>query len=96
VIPNTACINGVIHYTNFNGIKHLVETQNLSNFDIFISDDERNEIDFNGVPVFFTISITIRKEVIKPPTFDKLFNKAIELQAFNSMKSLEKQKIDLN
>ena len=96
VIPNTACINGVIHYTNFNGIKHLVETQNLSNFDIFISDDERNEIDFNGVPVFFTINITIRKEVIKPPTFDKLFNKAIELQAFNSMKSLEKQKIDLN
>ena len=96
VIPNTACINGVIHYTNFNGIKHLVETQNLSNFDIFISDDERNEIDFNGVPVFFTINITIRKEVIKPPTFDKVFNKALELQAFNSMKSLEKQKIDLN
>ncbi len=96
VVPNTACINGVIHYTNFNGIKHLVETQNLSNFDILITDDERNEIDFNGVPVFFTISITIRKEVIKPPTFDKLFNKALELQAFNSMKSLEKQKIDLN
>jgi hypothetical protein len=96
VVPNTACINGVIHYTNFNGIKHLVELQNLSNFDIFITDDERNEIDFNGVPVFFTINITLRKEVIKPPTFDKLFNKALELQAFNSMKSLEKQKIDLN
>jgi hypothetical protein len=96
VIPNTACINGVIHYTNFNGIKHLVETQNLSNFDIFISDDERNEIDFNGVPVFFTISITIRKEVIKPPTFDKLFNKALELQSFNSIKSLDKQKIEFN
>jgi len=96
VVPNTACINGVIHYTNFNGIKHLVELQNLSNFDILITDDERNEIDFNGVPVFFTINITLRKEVIKPPTFDKLFNKALELQAFNSMKSLEKQKIDLN
>jgi hypothetical protein len=96
VVPNTACINGVIHYTNFNGIKHLVELQNLSNFDIFITDDERNEIDFNGVPVFFTINITLRKEVIKPPTFDKVFNRALELQAFNSMKSLEKQKIDLN
>ena len=96
VIPNTACINGVIHYTNFNGIKHLVELQNLSNFDIFITDDERNEIDFNGVPVFFTISITIRKEVIKPPTFDKVFNKALELQAFNSIKSLDKQKIEFN
>ena len=96
VIPNTACINGVIHYTNFNGIKHLVELQNLSNFDIFITDDDRNEIDFNGVPVFFTINITLRKEVIKPPTFDKVFNKAIELQAYNSIRSLDKQKIYLN
>ena len=96
VIPNTACINGVIHYTNFNGVKHLVELQNLSNFDIFITDDDRNEIDFNGVPVFFTINITLRKEVIKPPTFDKVFNKAIELQAYNSIRSLDKQKIYLN
>jgi len=96
VIPNTACINGVIHYTNFNGIKHLVELQNLSNFDIFISDDERREIDFNGVPVFFTINITLRKEVIKPPTFNKVFSRALELQAYNSMKSLDEQKIDLN
>ena len=96
VVPNTACINGVIHYTNFNGIKHLVELQNLSNFDILITDDERNEIDFNGVPVFFTINITLRKEVIKPPTFDKLFNKALELQAFNSIRSLDEQKIYLN
>lgn len=96
VIPNTACINGVIHYTNFNGIKHLVELQNLSNFDIFLTDDERNEIDFNGVPVFFTINITLRKEVIKPPTFDKLFNKALELQAYNSIRSLDESKIYLN
>jgi len=96
VIPNTACINGVIHYTNFNGIKHLVELQNLSNFDIFITDDERNEIDFNGVPVFFTINITLRKEVIKPPTFDKVFNRALELQEYNSVRSLDEQKIYLN
>jgi len=96
VIPNTACINGVIHYTNFNGIKHLVELQNLSNFDIFITDDERNELDFNGVPVFFTINMTLRKEVIKPPTFNKVFSRALELQAYNSMKSLDEQKIDLN
>jgi len=96
VIPNTACINGVIHYTNYNGVKHLVELQNLTNFDIFITDDDRNEIDFNGVPVFFTINITLRKEVIKPPTFDKIFNKALELQAYNSMKSLEKEHIYLN
>ena len=96
VIPNTACINGVIHYTNYNGIKHLVELQNLSNFDIFITDDERNEIDFNGVPVFFTINITLRKEVIKPPSFDKVLNKALELQAYNSIRSLDEQKIYLN
>jgi len=96
VIPNTACVNGVIHYTNFNGIRHLVETQNLNNFDIFISDDERNEIDFNGVPVFFTISITIRKEVIKPPSFNKVFSRALELQTYNSIRSLDKQKIDIN
>jgi len=96
VIPNTACMNGVIHYTNFNGIKHLVETQNLTNFDIFISDDERQEIDFNGVPVFFTINITTRKEVIKPPTFNKVFSKALELQSYNSMKSLDETKIYLN
>jgi len=96
VIPNTACINGVIHYTNFNGIKHLVELQNLSNFDIFISDDDRNEIDFNGVPVFFTINITLRKEVIKPPTFDKVFNRALELEHYNSLRSLEKERIYLN
>ena len=96
VIPNTACINGVIHYTNFNGVKHLVELQNLSNFDIFITDDDKNEIDFLGSPVFFTVNITIRKEVIKPPTFDKVFNKAIELQAYNSIRSLDKQKIYLN
>jgi len=96
VIPNTACINGVIHYTNFNGIRHLVELQNLSNFDIFITDDERNEIDFNGVPVFFTISITIRKEVIKPPTFNKVFSRALELQIQNSLKSLDEPKIYLN
>ena len=96
VIPNTACINGVIHYTNFNGIKHLVELQNLTNFDIFITDDDRNEIDFNGVPVFFTINITLRKEVIKPPTFDKLLSKALELQSYNSLRSLDEQKIYLN
>jgi hypothetical protein len=96
VIPNTSCINGVIHYTNFNGIRHLVELQNLSNFDIFITDDERNEIDFNGVPVFFTISITIRKEVIKPPSFNKVFSRALELQIQNSLKSLDEPKIYLN
>lgn len=96
VIPNTACINGIIHYTNFNGIKHLVELQNLTNFDIFITDDDRNEIDFNGVPVFFTINITLRKEIIKPPSFDKLLSKALELQSYNSLRSLDEQKIYLN
>jgi len=96
VIPNTSCMNGLIHYTNFNGIKHLVELKNLTNFDIFITDDDRNEIDFNGCPVFFTINITIRKEVIKPPTFDKLFNKVLELQSYNSLRSLDEQKIYLN
>lgn len=97
VIPNTACFGGVIHYVNYNGIKHLVESQNLSSFDIFITDDERNEIDFNGVPVFFTINITLRKEVIKPPTFDKVFNRASsQLENYNSLKELQKQKIYLN
>lgn len=91
VIPNTACVNGVIHYTNFNGVKHLVDLQNLSNFSIIITDDERRELEFNGVPIYFTFNITTIKEVISPPTFEFQFKKALELQQYNSVKSLERE-----
>lgn len=96
VIPNTACQNGVIHYVNFNGIKHLVNLQNLSHFDILITDDFSNELDFNGVPIFFTFNITLRKQVLKPPTFQQTFNKSLKLEQYNLIKSLEKQNITLN
>jgi hypothetical protein len=92
VIPNTACVNGVIHYTNFNGVKHLVDLQNLSNFTVIITDDERRTLDFNGVPIYFTFNITTIKEVIRPPSFELQFQKALELQQYNSMRSLEREK----
>lgn len=95
VIPNTACLNGVIHYSNFNGIDHLVN-RDVINFDVFLTDDERQLIDFQGCPVYLTFNIKTIREVVKPPSFQEMYKNANEdLAQMNSLKSLEPQKIVL-
>jgi hypothetical protein len=95
VIPNTACLNGVIHYSNFNGIDHLVH-RDVINFDVFLTDDERQEIDFQGCPVYLTFNIKTIREVVKPPSFQEMYKNANEdLAQMNALKSLEPQKIVL-
>lgn len=95
VIPNTACLNGVIHYSNFNGINHLVN-KDVINFDVFLTDDERQLIDFQGCPIYLTFNIRTIREVVKPPSFQEMYKNANEdLAQTNSLKSLEPQKIVL-
>jgi hypothetical protein len=96
VIPNTACLNGVIHFVNYNGINHLV-SNDVINFDISITDDEKNAIDFQGCPIYITFNIKTVREVIKPPSFVEMFKNINEdLANYNSMKSIEPQNIELS
>jgi hypothetical protein len=91
VIPNTACLNGVIHFTNFNGVSHMV-SEDVTNFDINITDDDKNPIDFQGCPVYITFNIKTIREVTKPPSFQDMFKTASsDLEIYNSMKTLQEQ-----
>jgi hypothetical protein len=91
VIPNTACLNGVIHFTNFNGVSHMV-SDDVTNFDINLTDDDKNLIDFQGCPVYITFNIKTIREVTKPPTFQDMFKTASsDLEIYNSMKTIQQQ-----
>lgn len=93
VIPNTACINGVVHFTNYNGVSHLV-SNDVVNFDINITDDDKNLIDFQGCPVYITFNIKTIREITKPPSFQEMFKTANEdLAVYNSLKTVEQQPI---
>lgn len=95
VIPNTACLNGVIHFVNYNGISHLV-SKDVINFDLQITDDEKNLIDFQGCPIYITFNIKTIREIIKPPTFQDMFKQVnTELENYNAQKSIQPQKIYL-
>jgi hypothetical protein len=91
VIPNTACLNGIIHFTNFNGVSHMV-SNDVTNFDINITDDDKNLIDFQGCPVYITFNIKTVREVTKPPTFQDMFKTAnSDLEVYNAMKTIQEQ-----
>lgn len=96
VIPNTACLNGVIHYVNYNGVSHLVE-KDVVTFDLQITDDEKQLIDFRGVPIYITFAIKTLREVVKPPTFQDMFRQATasDLSIYNSQKAIEPESIYL-
>jgi hypothetical protein len=95
VIPNTACLNGVIHFVNYNGVNHLV-SKDVINFDLQLTDDEKNLIDFQGCPIYITFNIKTIREVIKPPTFQDMFKQAnTDLEIYNAEKAIQPQKIYL-
>lgn len=96
VIPNMACLNGVIHFTNFNGVSHMV-SEDVTNFDVNLTDDDKNLIDFQGCPVYITFNIKTIREVIKPPSFQDMFKTASsDLEVYNSLKTIQEQPIYIN
>jgi len=96
VIANNACLNGVIHFINYNGINHLINND-IINFDINITDDDKNNIDFQGCPIYITFNIKTIREIQKPPSFVEMFkNMNEELSIYNSLKSIEPQNIELD
>jgi hypothetical protein len=96
VIANNACLNGVIHFINYNGINHLIDND-IINFDINITDDDKNLIDFQGCPIYISFNIKTIREIQKPPSFTEMFKNINEdLAIYNSMKSIEPQNIELN
>jgi hypothetical protein len=96
VIANNACLNGIIHFINYNGINHLINND-IINFDINITDDDKNLIDFQGCPIYITFNIKTIREIQKPPSFQEMFkNMNEELSIYNSLKSIQPQNIQLN
>jgi hypothetical protein len=48
-----------INYTNQNNIQYLVQETNISSFNIFITDDFNNLINFNNIDWYMTIILKI-------------------------------------
>jgi len=78
-IPNNATINGKIIYENTSGFKTQLDTNSISNFQIFFTDDNENLIDFNGVSSYwafqFDIYIYRRFPEQQPVTFKHVIKK---------------------
>lgn len=56
-IPVTNAQNGLVTYTNVSNFKSLLTNDQVDFFDISITDEYNNEIDFNGIDVFITLQI---------------------------------------
>jgi len=56
-VQNNASQNGMITYINYTGSKYVIDIESLNDLDLRITDDNNNEIDFNGVNWFISLRI---------------------------------------
>lgn len=76
-VPNNAKLNGQIIYNNTSNMKTLFKLDNLNTFEIKLTDDSDNLINFNGLSSFFVFQFDIYRRIIeKPLSFEKLTNLA--------------------
>ena len=76
-VPNNAKLNGQIIYNNTSNMKTLFKLDNLNTFDVRLTDDLDNLIDFNGLSSFFVFQFDIyRRSYEKPLPFQNLANLA--------------------
>ena len=72
-VPNNAKLNGQIVYNNTSNMKTLFKLTNLNSFQVSLTDDDGNPINFNGISSFFTFQFEIhRRTLAKPLPFNKL------------------------
>ena len=72
-VPNNAKPNGQIYYINSSRMKFTFRNYELTRFEIKLTDDDGNLLDFNGISSFFTFQFDIlRRYIPKPPTFRTL------------------------
>ena len=73
-VPNDSKLNGQIVYHNFSKSQTLIDVPFLQTFQINITDDENNLVNFNGISSYFEISIDFYKRRLteRPPTFQQL------------------------
>ena len=72
-VPNNAKQNGQIVYNNTSNMKTLFKLTNLNSFQVSLTDDDGNPINFNGISSFFTFQFEIhRRTLAKPLPFNKL------------------------
>ena len=72
-VPNNAKLNGQIVYNNSSNMKTLFKLTNLNSFQVSLTDDDGNPINFNGISSFFTFQFEIhRRTLAKPLPFNKL------------------------
>jgi len=76
-VPNNAKLNGQIIYNNTSNMKTLFKLDNLNTFEVRLTDDLDNLIDFNGLSSFFVFQFDIyRRSYEKPLRFQNLANLA--------------------
>jgi hypothetical protein len=74
-IPNTAKLNGQIIYTNNTTSKILFKLESLRDFIVSITNDDGDNIDFNGISSFWVFQFDIfRKSIEKPMTFKNIIS----------------------
>ena len=72
-VPNNAKLNRQIVYNNTSNMKTLFKLTNLNSFQVSLTDDDGNPINFNGISSFFTFQFEIhRRTLAKPLPFNKL------------------------
>jgi len=72
-VPNNAKLNGQIVYNNTSNMKTLFKLTNLNSFQVSLTDDDGNPLDFRGISSFFTFQFEIhRRTLAKPLPFNKL------------------------
>ena len=72
-VPNNAKLNGQIVYNNTSNMKTLFKLTNLNSFQVSLTDDDGNPINFQGISSFFTFQFEIhRRTLAKPLPFNKL------------------------
>ena len=66
-VPNNAKLNGQIIYNNTSAMKTLFKLDNLNSFEVRITDDDNNLINFNGLASFFVFQFDIYRRIIEKP-----------------------------
>jgi hypothetical protein len=82
-IPNNSKLNGQIVYQNATNQKLLFRESSLNRFVIFLTDDDGNLINFNGISSFFSFQFDIfRKFTPKLPSFNKIVEMQVNREKF--------------